>query len=180
MKKMIILFVSFVNENWYSQMATQKNHKLNIFSVLSKISTKNKTFYGELSDDERKALHPLVVMRWLSGTSSERQIVFLNEFVNQYVFNLANHKELLVDLMEVCTSGNSPRYKWMKAKSKKTTSTPNVTNVIRDYYGYNTIDAVEVLPLLSDDKIISFAEILGRQPDVLRLIKKELRARTKK
>lgn len=158
-------------------MSDKKKHKLNIFQVLSKLSTKDRKYYHSLSEDEQKALAPLVVMRWLSGTRDPRQILFLNELVNPFVFSLASHKELLVDLMMVSSSGHTQRYVWNKATSKKTSGAPKSVEVIRDYFGYNLVDASEALPLLSDEDVLQFAEELGRQLDTIKAIKKELKNR---
>lgn len=158
-------------------MKQKKQHKLNIFEVLGRISKKDTNYFGTLTEEEQKALMPLVVMRWLSGTKDARQIYFLNELVNPFVFPLANHKELLVDLMSTCCSGSSQRYKWTKALSKKSSKTPMTVGVIKDYFGYSTTDAVDSLVLLSDSDILSYAEHLGRQPDDIKKIKKELKTR---
>jgi len=154
-----------------------KTYALDIFDVLGKISNKDHSFYGKLSTDEKKALQPLVVMRWLTGSSDAGQLYFLNEFVNPYVFGFSNHKELLVHLLTVCTGGQHQRYKWTKKLSKKSHATPITIKVIGEYFGYNSTHASEVLSLLSDDVIIDYAEQLGKQPDEIKLIKKELKKR---
>lgn len=158
-------------------MSSQTKHKLDIFKVLGRISNKDREFYRNLSEEEQKALAPLVVMRWLSGTRSAQQIYFLNELVNPFVFSMAKHKELLVDLMTVCGLGRSQKYFWNKARSKRTSTTPTTVGVIRDFFGYSSIEAMEALPLLDDETILEYAEQLGRQPDDIKLIKKELKAR---
>jgi len=153
-------------------------HKLNIFQVLGSIGKKNKAYYSKMTDEERKSFHPLVVSRWLSGTYDAGQIVMLNEIVNPYVFPLTHHKELMANLLTAASSGDGGRVKWVKAAGKKTSKTPTITNVIRDYFGYNTGDAIEAMSLLSDADILLYAEHLGRQPDDIKLIKKELKSRS--
>lgn len=157
-------------------MAASK-YKLNIFDVLGKLSKNNSAFYDNLSDEEQKALQPLVVMRWLSGTNSARQIFFLNELVNPLVFEFADHKKLLVQLMSVCTDGNFTKYQWKKTISKKGSSMPVSIGVIKEYFKYTSVQAKESLPLLSNDDVIDYAEQLGRQSDEIKTIKKELKTR---
>ena len=161
-------------------MTTKKTHKLDIFDTLNHISRKDVGFYDNLSEEEEKAFQPLVVARWLSGIKSERQIYFLNELVNPFTFQFTKHKKLLYYLMTVCTSGKATRYFWNKTSSKKTSSVPLTVKVIRDYYGYNTLQAIEVLPLLSSEVILDYAEQLGRQPDEITKIKRELKKTNEK
>ncbi len=159
---------------------SEKKYKLDIFKTLDHISKKDVDFFNTLSDEEKKAFQPLIVLRWLSGTSSPRQVYFLNEFVNPVVFSCYTHKELLYNLMTICTSGKSQRYTWRKAFSKKSSSFPESTSVLKEYYGYNTIHALEALPLLTDEDILLYAEQLGRQKEDVTKIKRELKARSER
>jgi len=158
------------------QMA--KQYKLDLFNeVLPNLSRKNRKFYKSLTEEQAKEISPLILMRWMSGTDDARQVYFLNELVNPFVFNLGKHKELLVNLITLCASGKIQRYKFNKTKSKKTTSTPKVVEVIKEFFSYNTIDALDVLPVISNDDILSFAEQLGRQAPEITAIKRELKTR---
>ena len=161
------------------QMAKPKQYKLDLFkTVLPNLSRKNEKFYKSLSEEEAKDISPYILMRWMSGTNDARQVYFLNELVNPFVFNLnKQHKELLVDLITLCASGREQRYKFNKTISKKTSSTPKCVEVVKEIFSYNTIDALETLPLISNDDILSFAEQLGRQPPEITVIKKELKSR---
>lgn len=153
------------------------SNKLDLFGVLEVINKKQRNFYDDLTDDEQKQFHPLVIQRWLSGTTDARQVYFLNELVNPFIFSLHKHKELLAHLLTVCAPGGHRRYKWAAAKSKKTTNMPLVVSVIKQQYGYNTIDAIDVLPLLTDDAILHSAEMQGLQKEDISKIKKELKTR---
>lgn len=152
-------------------------HKLDIFRVLNHTSRKDPKFFKELTEEEQKAYQPLIVMRWLTGTTDARQIYFINELVNPFVFTLTKHKELLYFLMTTCTSGKQQRYYWNKALSKKSTKTPTAVSVIKDYFNYSTLHAIEALPLLSTDDILDYAAQLGRQKEDIAKIKKEMKNR---
>ena len=124
----------------------------------------------------KPAVEPSVTMRWLSGTSNARQIFYINELVNPNVFHLHKHKELLYFLMTLCGFGPR-RYFWNKTVLKKKTALPITISIVRRIYGYSTIEALDALPLLSNEDIMEHAEDLGEQPDIIKKLKKELKSR---
>lgn len=168
--------VSSAGRGYQYQMS---KNKVDIFQALNNLSKKNSAFYDQLSEQEQKSLQPVVVMRWLSGTSNARQVFFLNEFVNTKVFSLYRHPKLLCQLMTVCTTGQSQRYHWNKVQKGKSVSMPNANAVIRQYFGYSSSEAEQALPLLDNDDIVQYAEHLGWQSDDIKGLNKELRARSK-
>jgi hypothetical protein len=153
----------------------QKEYKLDIFQVLNQIDRQNSFFYNDLTEDEQKSFIPFTTMRWMTGTSSAYQVMLVNELVNPFVFSLNGHKDLIFKLMTICTSGKSQRYKWNKTVSKKTSSTPHILAVVKDFYNYNTLQATDVMGLLSKDDILQMAEHLGRQKDEMTKINNELK-----
>jgi hypothetical protein len=153
----------------------QKEYKLDVFQVLGQADKKNSFFCADLTEEEQKSFVPFVTMRWLSGTYSAYQIVFINELVNPFVFSLGTHKDLLYKLMTLCTTGKTQRYKWNKTISKKVSSKPHTISVIKEYLGYNTLNAIDAAKLLSEDDILDMAEKLGRQKDEMSKLKAELK-----
>jgi hypothetical protein len=148
--------------------------KLDLFQLLNGLSRKDFNSYKSLTDEEKKEVLPLIVMRWMSGTTDARQVMFLNELVNPHVFSIHKHKDLLVQLLTICGSGRSQRYTWSKAKTKKS-NTPVAIDVIREYFGYNTSDATDAFHILTSSDIMDYAIQLGKQPDEITKLKKELK-----
>lgn len=150
-----------------------KEFALDIFQLLGNIDKGNLAIWPTLTEEQRKSFAPLVVMRWMSGTSDDRQIIFLNEFVNKMVFTIGNHKELMMQLLAVSSSKQPRRYQWLAAKSggKKHKG----MDVVCEYYGYGIRDAKEALKVLTNDDIIEMAEELGYQKDQIAKLKKELK-----
>lgn len=154
-------------------MASER--KLDIFRVLEAINNKDVTFLDRITEEEAKAFVPFVVQRWMSGTSSARQIFFINELLNPFVFSLQQHKKLLWDLMMVCSPNKPQRYSWNALPGKKNTSKPTAVKVLQQYYGYSATEAVNVLDMLTRQDLIDMAEDLGWQQEDIAKIKKEVK-----
>lgn len=147
--------------------------KLDIFRVLKQADLKNVDFYEKLTDEERKGFFPPVVLRWMSGTYSARQIVFLNELANPMVFSLYKHPQLIWQLLTLCTSGKPQRYIWNKLPAKLNVSRPVSTKVVAQYYGYSLRDAAEALLCLTGNDVLDIADMLGLQAEEQAKIRKE-------
>lgn len=148
--------------------------KLDIFKLLGMIGSKNSgDIYKGLSDDEKKGFAPLVAMRWMSGTSDQRQIMALNTFANRFIFPLGKHPHLLMQLLQACSSKNGGRAQWLgiKGGSKKTQLR---NEVIMEYFDYSTneLRALTVFP--TNDEIVQMAEELGWQKEEVAKLKKEM------
>lgn len=155
----------------------EQKYKFDIFKLLERLSVKDKAFFDNMTPEDLKALQPLVLMRWMSGTTDMRQLFFLNELTNPMVFSLTKHKRLLLDLLMISSSGKAKRYYWNKTKNNKKTSTPHVIETIKQYFGYSTLEAKEALPLLKDEDILEYASYLGYQSTEYKAVVKELKTR---
>lgn len=150
------------------------NRKLDLFNLLNRVNQKDHLFVEKLSEEELKEFQPFVVMRWLTGTNDPAQIYLLNELVNPYAFSLLKHKNLLYKLACVASSGQSRRYKWTKANQTKNSS-PLITEIVKQRYGYNSTQARDVLHLLSENDILQYAEDAGLQKEEITKLKKEIK-----
>lgn len=148
-------------------------HKVDIFKLLDRLSLGEKDVFSSFTPEEQKTIAPLVIMRWLSCTSSPGQILKLNYFVNHLVFVFAKHPDLLMKLMACCTDKRSTRYTWLGVKKSGGSKKLSV-QVIQAYYNYSSREAVQYLPLLTKEDILGMAEQLGwDKPEIVKL-KKEL------
>ena len=150
--------------------------KLDIFKLLGMIGSKSSgDIYKGLSDDEKKGFAPLVVMRWMSGTGDQRQIMALNTFANRFIFPLGKHPHLLMQLLQACSSKAGGRAQWLAIKGG-TKKTQLRNEVIMEYFDYsvNELRALTVFP--SNDDVIQMAEELGWQKEELAKLKKEFDA----
>ena len=146
--------------------------KLDIFDLLGKLNNpKSGDIYSKLTEEEKKGFAPIVVMRWMSGTSDERQIMLLNEFVNPYVFALGKHPHLLMLLLQVASSKTNKRYYWLGIKSKQ----KNIESmkVVGEYFDMSDREVSTLNPFPPEAEVMQMAEELGWQKDELTKLKKE-------
>lgn len=160
-------------------MTKAKTYKFDLSALLKSIEYKDVDYYSNLSDEEKKSISPLVIMRAMTATTNAQKIYYINELVNPFVFSLRKHEKLLMKLMTLCSVGEGKFRKNSKPLTKKTSSTPKSVEVIKQYFGYNTIRSIESLVLIPDDVIIKIAEELGRTNGEIKEIKKELKKRRK-
>ena len=162
-------------------VAKKRVYKIDLFPLLRNISTKNIAYYDTLTEENLKEFSPYVIMRWLTGCSgadNARQIVYLNEFVNPYAFELnKNHKKLLYNLLTVCTSGRDCRYKFVKTNPKRQSEFPISVGIIQKMFDYSYRDANATVVLFTDENIINMGTQLGLQKTEITNLKKELRKR---
>ena len=81
--------------------------KLDIKRELGAVDRKDYSFYDNLTDEERKAFSPYVLMRYTANVQGDRDIQewFLdttNDYVNKHHWDLSkNHKALLLSLIHI-------------------------------------------------------------------------------
>jgi hypothetical protein len=98
--------------------------KLDIKRELRAVDTKDYNFYSNLTDEEKKAFSPYILMRYTSNVqgNSDLQEWFIettNEYVNKNHWDLSkNHKELLWKLFAATGIGSSMYHPYL-AQGKK-------------------------------------------------------------
>lgn len=153
-----------------------KERSLDVFDLLSKIDRKDYEIWDNLNEEQKKEFAPLVVMRWMAGCGDPVQLIFLNEIVNTSVFQLGDHKELLLKLLTVCSNGKSKRYSWINYKvSNGSKKSKKVNELIATHYHMSLKEADEARPLFSEQEILELAEMHGLQKEEIAEIKKELK-----
>lgn len=125
------------------------NAKLTIKNEMSAIDTKNRTWYGSLTDDEKKKVGIWVLMRYLSSVKNnvkdieEHYMEFTNEIVNVHFNTLRHHPELQFKLMQAIGIGKQMYHPWI-APGKKGTEKPFYKWYKEQYKQYND-DEIEIL-----------------------------------
>lgn len=123
--------------------------KLTIANEMRQFDNKNRTFYRELTDEERKKFSNYLMIRWGSTVqgSSELQAYYIlacNENLNKNFFDLSKHPEL----QWLCATTVSPgmgtfRHDWIKQKKRE--SGNKIVKFLRNFYPTYSDDDLELL-----------------------------------
>jgi hypothetical protein len=153
-------------------VATEK--ALDLWWALSQLDRKNHNLWNELNEDQRKEVSPYMMTRWLAGCSDPDQLIKLGTIMTSCVFELGQHKELLVGLLAACTSGDTKRYKWVayKASSGKTSK---ALELVATAFNQPLRHAVDTLALYSKDELLELAHEQGWQKEEIKDLQKELK-----
>ena len=151
-----------------------KERALDIFQLLGEIDRKKFDLWDKLTEEQRKEFSPLITMRWMAGTTSQQQIILLNEIINVAVFNLPEHKELMLKLMTVCSDGSQKRYAWNDYKMAKGSKKKTAVDLIASHYNLSSKEAEDSLRLFTSEEILELGEMYGLQKDEMKLLKKEV------
>lgn len=143
-----------------------------LFALLGQLNKRDMTAFMKLTEDGQKAASPLVIMRWLSGTNDQAQIIRLNQFVNPYVFSLGAEKPLLFKLLAAACTGNTQRVTWLKGPSAP--SQRLAIEAVKTQFECSTREAKSYIELLSPAAIQTFAEDAGWDKDQLKKLTAEL------
>lgn len=154
-----------------------KVRALDIFTLLGEVDRKNYGLWDSLSEDQKKEFSALVTMRWMAGTTDQRQIIFLNEVVNTSLFNIGEHKELLLKLLTVCSSGSTKRYSWINYKLSGSKKNKMSVELVAEHYNMSTKEAEDAVRLFSPDELMELGELQGWQKDELAKLKKEVQVK---
>lgn len=151
--------------------------KLSINNEMAQLDTRNRAFYDELTEEERKKFTTYLMLRYAASVegSSDLQEWYLrvtNERVNQNFFDLNKHPKLQWLLCTSVSPGmGRQRHYWQASKKKENTNNKTI-KFLTKLYPYAKSDEVELLAEVNDIKDIKeLAKSMGI-PD--NEIKKEL------
>ena len=100
-------------------------NKLDIGHEMAQLDTKNRAFYDELTDEERKKFSTYLMLRWGSAVGGEPMLQqyylqAMNERVNKRFFDLGKHPKLQwLLLTTVSPNMGKHRHEWMAFSARK-------------------------------------------------------------
>lgn len=128
--------------------------KLNIAYEMRAFDKKDRNFYKDLTEEERKKFSPYLMIRWGSSVqgSAELQQYYLlscNENLNKHFFSFSRHPELQWLLATTVSPGmGSFRHDWIKQKKREGKDTKAI-KFLRQIYSTYSEDELELLALIN-------------------------------
>ncbi len=132
--------------------------KLDIKRELNAVDQKNYNFYDQLSDEEKKAFSPYILMRYVSNVKADADtqewfLEMTNELVNKNHWDLSkDHKALLWKLFAACGVGISCYHPYLAASKKEKAN--KIEKLLCEIYPAMKMDEVKLLASLMDKKDI--------------------------
>jgi len=135
--------------------------KLTIGNEMRQFDRKNRDFYNELTDEERKKFSPYLMIRWGSAVEGSRDlqefyVISTNERLNKHFFavNTAAHKKLQwLMATSVSPDMGTPRHVWIAPKKKEAGASAKRKGLQEIYPGYKD-DEIDVMMQLTTQKEI--------------------------
>ena len=124
--------------------------KLNIANEMRALDSKDRRFYADLTDEERKKFSNFLMIRWSSSVqgSADLQAYYLlscNENLNKHFFDLSRHPELQwLSATTVSPGMGTFRHDWIKQK-KRDSNNSKAVKFLRQIYPAYKQDDLELL-----------------------------------
>jgi hypothetical protein len=141
--------------------------KLNINNEMRQLDNKNRRFYDELTDEERKKFSNYLMLRWGSAVQhssrdlQEYYILSTNQNLNKHFFDLGKHPKLQW-LMATCISPGMGAHKHERIAFKGKTAKNKKVNLLSTLYPDRKLDELELLAkTMTDDEIKQMLRDLG-------------------
>lgn len=130
---------------------------LPLAQVLNALDRRDKEYYERLSDEDKKAFAPYILLRYASNVESdqfftEHYVTTTNELVNINYWQLAKHPKLLWMLFSMVGAYQPQRHPWLKATSSRNAKKSDTQQALSELY-----------PLLNDSELDLLEQSMGKQ-----------------
>ena len=130
--------------------------KLDIGREISAVNSRNHDFYKNLTEEEKKAFSPYILMRYISNPQTDDEtyewtVERVNALVNINHWTLSKgHKALLWQLFASCGTGFNLKYQYLKAPGKEKAN--KIEKLLEELYPAMKMDEIKLLASMMDKK----------------------------
>ena len=131
--------------------------KLSINNEMAQLDTKNRDFYDELNEEERKKFSTYLIMRYAASVEGgpdiqEWYLRVTNERINANFFDLGKHPKLQWLLCTTVSPDMGRQRHYWQASKKKEGSNSKALKFLTKLYPHLRTDELELLAELNDAK----------------------------
>jgi hypothetical protein len=142
--------------------------KLSINNEMAQFDRKNRQFYDELTDEEKKKFSNFLMIRYGSSVHGSRDlqefyVISCNQRLNKHFFAINRHPKL----QWLCATTVSPgmgthRHQWIAPK-KKESSGPGIHKQLAELFPTMKADEIQVMAAINNKKDLEdYLKKLGR------------------
>lgn len=140
----------------------EKKYKLELSRVLNALDNGDRSFYNSLTQEEKKAYAPLVLMRYMSSLGDQSRynqyaIIATNDLVNIGFWQLSKYPDLQHLLLCAAGVGSKQYHNWIPIKLKNS-KTSIVDLFFREIYPSVNDEELDMLKSMHDKN--SFKQLL--------------------
>lgn len=143
--------------------------KLNIANEMRMFDRKVRTFYDDLTPEERKKFSTFLMLRWGSAVEGSRDlqefyVISCNERLNKHFFDLGRHPKLQWLLATtVSPDMGTPRHPWIAPK-KREAGLSAKRRALMEIYPHYKDDEIDVMAqLVSQKEIDAYNKSAGQE-----------------
>lgn len=144
--------------------ATKKEPAIALKDIMAALDKKDRGFYSRLSDEQKKAFVPWMMMRYASsaqGRNAAHYLFMINELVNKNFSDVSKHPELQWLLMTAAGSGKVEFHPYIKPPNSKKKK-DKVSEFILNEYPHLRDDEIEMmLSMNSKEDLVKLAQAHG-------------------
>jgi len=133
--------------------------KLNIANEMRMFDRKVRTFYDELTAEEKKKFSNYLMIRWGSAVEGSRElqefyVIATNERLNKHFFNVSKHPRLQWLMATTVSPGmGTPRHPWIAPRKKEAGLSAKRKALMAMYPTYKD-DEIDVMAQITTQKEI--------------------------
>jgi hypothetical protein len=133
--------------------------KLNIANEMRQLDRKNRNFYDELTEEERKKFSLFLMLRWSSAVEGAQElqeyyVQSCNHYLNKHFFDLGRHPKLQWLCATAVSPGlGTPRHPWIAPKKKESGLSAKRKALMAIHPTYKD-DEIDVLAAITTQKEI--------------------------
>ena len=143
--------------------------KLNIGNEMRMFDRKVRSFYDDLTPEEKKKFSNYLMIRWGSSVEGSRELqeyylISTNERLNKHFFALSKHPKLQwLCATTVSPDMGTPRHTWISPKKKEAGASAK-RKVIEEMYPHAKDDEIDLLcKLVSNAEIKQYQQSKGQE-----------------